>query len=65
MVKDCAIFIMEFHDDTFSEPTLPGVTTHKALLVQVLCLMKLGRLDEAMEKLKNRINIQKVNTPVT
>ena len=51
VVKDCAIFITEFHDDTFSEPTLPGVTTYKALLVQVLCLMKLGRFDEAQEKL--------------
>lgn len=52
VVKDCAVFITEFHDDTFSEPTLPGVTTHKALLVQTLCLTKLGRFDEAMEKLQ-------------
>ena len=52
VVNDCAVFIMDFHEDTFSEPTMRGVTTYKALLVQVLCLMKLERYDEAMEKLE-------------
>lgn len=51
VVNDCAAFIQEFHEDTFSEPTLPGITTHKALLAQTLCLMKLGRYDEAQQKL--------------